>query len=68
MHRSHAMPTMHIELFEGRTPEKKRELVRALTERTCEVLGCQPDSVDIILTEISKDRWATGGVLWSEKN
>src|SRR5690606_9645256 len=62
------MPTMHIELFEGRTPEKKRELVRALTERTCEVLGCQPDSVDIILTEISKERWATGGVFWSEKD
>ncbi len=66
-HRNPAMPTMHIELFEGRTPEKKRELVRALTERTCEVLGCPPDSVDIILTEISKDRWATGGVFWSEK-
>ena len=62
------MPTMYIELFEGRTPEKKRELVRALTERTCEVLGCAPESVDIILTEISKDRWATGGVFWSEKN
>ncbi|WP_323018462.1 4-oxalocrotonate tautomerase [Castellaniella sp.] len=61
------MPTMHIELFEGRTAEKKRELVQALTERTCEVLGCQPGAVDIILTEIRKDHWATGGVLWSEK-
>ncbi|MGB6243162.1 MAG: 4-oxalocrotonate tautomerase [Castellaniella sp.] len=62
------MPTMHIELFEGRTAEKKRELVQALTERTCEVLGCQPGAVDIILTEIRKDHWATGGVLWSEKS
>lgn len=62
------MPTMHIELFEGRTPEKKRELVQALTERTCEVLGCQPGAVDIILTEVRKDHWATGGVLWSEQS
>jgi len=61
------MPTLHIELFEGRTEDKKRELVQALTERTCEVLGCRPDAVDIILTEIRKDRWATGGVFWSEK-
>ncbi|MBS0553628.1 MAG: tautomerase family protein, partial [Proteobacteria bacterium] len=29
------MPTMHIELFEGRSPEKKRELVEALTRETC---------------------------------
>jgi len=62
------MPTLHIELFEGRTEEKKRELVRALTERTCEVLDCRPDGVDIILTEIRKDHWATGGVFWSEKS
>ncbi|MBV2179673.1 4-oxalocrotonate tautomerase [Castellaniella sp. MT123] len=61
------MPTLHIELLEGRPAEKKRELVQALTERTCEVLGCQPGAVDIILTEIRKDHWATGGVLWSEK-
>lgn len=62
------MPTLHIELLEGRTTDKKRELAQALTERTCEVLGCRPEAVDIILTEIRKDHWATGGVLWSEKS
>lgn len=62
------MPSMHIELFEGRSPEKKRELVQALTEQTCKVLGCRPDAVHIILTEVRKDHWATGGVLWSDKS
>ena len=61
------MPTMHIELFEGRSPEKKRELVEALTKETCRVLECEPGAVDIILTDIKRENWATGGVLWSER-
>ena len=61
------MPTMHIELFAGRTPEKKRELVEALTRETCRVLGCEPGAVDIIFTDVERSNWATGGTLWSEK-
>ena len=61
------MPTMHIELFAGRTTEKKRELVEALTRETCRVLDCTPDAVTIIFTEVERNNWATGGRLWSEK-
>jgi 4-oxalocrotonate tautomerase len=60
------MPTLHIELFEGRSPEKKRELVTALTRETCQVLDCDPGAVDIILVEVKREHWATGGVMWSE--
>ena len=66
-HRNPAMPTMHIEMFAGRTPEKKRELVEALTKETCRVLGCSPEAVDIILTDVARENWATGGKLWSDK-
>jgi 4-oxalocrotonate tautomerase len=62
------MPTMHIELFEGRSPEQKRELVEALTRETCRVLQCEPASVDIIFTDVRRENWATGGVLWSERS
>ncbi|MCV2219899.1 4-oxalocrotonate tautomerase [Thauera sp. Sel9] len=64
----HIMPTMHIELFEGRSPEKKRELVEALTKETCRVLECEPGAVDIILTDVKRENWATGGVMWSERD
>ncbi len=50
------MPTIHVEMFEGRTPEQKRNLVKAITQ-----------AVDIILVDIKRDNWATGGELWSEK-
>ncbi|MFL9901715.1 4-oxalocrotonate tautomerase [Paraburkholderia fungorum] len=64
--RSHAMPTFHIELFEGRSPEQKRQFVEAITKATCESLGVEPNSVDIILTDVKRENWATGGRLWSE--
>ncbi|MFZ6655000.1 4-oxalocrotonate tautomerase [Undibacterium sp. TJN19] len=62
------MPTIQVQMFEGRTPEQKRAFVKALTEATCQTLGAAPESVSIILQDVSRDNWATGGVLWSEKN
>ncbi|HCY14976.1 MAG: 4-oxalocrotonate tautomerase [Curvibacter sp. GWA2_64_110] len=61
------MPTIRVEMFEGRTPEQKREFVKAVTEAACKTLGTKPESVDVILTDIRKSDWATGGVFWSEK-
>lgn len=61
------MPTIHVEMFEGRTPEQKRNLVKALTNTVVETLGGKAESVDIILVDVKKSDWSTGGELWSEK-
>ncbi|MEQ6435378.1 4-oxalocrotonate tautomerase [Comamonas sp. w2-DMI] len=61
------MPTYHVELFEGRTVEQKRKLVEEITRVTSEVLGSAPESVDIIITDVKRENWATGGKLWSEQ-
>ena len=61
------MPTLRVELFEGRTPEQKAALAQALTEATVKTLGCSADGVDILFFDIKKQDWATGGVLWSER-
>jgi 4-oxalocrotonate tautomerase len=61
------MPTIHVELFEGRTLEQKRELAKALTEATVKALGSKPESVEIIFSDVKKHDWATGGVLWSDR-
>lgn len=60
------MPTIHVEMFEGRTAEQKKSLVEKVTQAAVDALGCKPESVDIIITDIRKDNWATGGKLWSE--
>jgi 4-oxalocrotonate tautomerase len=61
------MPTLRVEMMEGRTPEQKRELVKALTEAVVKTLGTKPEAVDVLLYDIKRSDWATGGVLWSEK-
>lgn len=60
------MPTYHVEMMEGRTIDQKKKLVEAITRVSVEILGGVPESVDIIITDIQRENWATGGKLWSE--
>ena len=65
-HGEEAMPTYHVEMLEGRTIEQKRKLVQEITRVTVEVLGGSPDSVDVLITDVKRENWATGGKLWTE--
>lgn len=60
------MPTIRVELFEGRTVEQKRALALALTEATVRTLGSPASSVDVIFVDVAKHDWATAGRLWSD--
>lgn len=62
------MPTIRVELMEGRTVDQKKALVQALTQAVVDTLGSKPESVDVLLFDIKRQDWATGGVLWSEKS
>ncbi len=61
------MPLIRVELFEGRSPEQKRELAVALTEATVRTLGCKPDAVDVMFFDVRPSDWATAGVPWNER-
>jgi 4-oxalocrotonate tautomerase len=54
-------------MFEGRTIEQKRAFVEAVTRVTCDTLDCGPESVDIVITDVRRENWATAGKLWSDK-
>lgn len=60
------MPTLHVELFAGRTVEQKRACAAALTEAVVKTLGTSPESVDVIFHDVQRQDWATGGRLWSD--
>ena len=60
------MPTYHVEMMEGRTIEQKKKLVAEITRVSVEILGGVADSVDVVITDIKRENWATGGKLWSE--
>jgi len=61
------MPTYHIEMMEGRTVEQKKKLVEEITRVSVEILGGSPESVDILITDVKRENWATGGKLWLER-
>ena len=61
------MPTLRVELFEGRTEQQKAALAAKLTQACVDVLGGSPDGVDVVFFDIARHNWATGGQLWSQK-
>ena len=60
------MPTYPVEMMEGRTLEQKKTLVEAITRVSVEILGGTPEAVDIVVTDVKRENWATGGKLWTE--
>lgn len=60
------MPIYRVEMLEGRTPEQKQKLAEEITRVSVEVLGGSPDSVHVLIDEVRRENWATGGKLWSE--
>ena len=60
------MPTIRVEMFEGRTPEQKQAFVKAITQATVDTLGGSPESVQVVIYDVSKSDWACGGLLWSD--
>ena len=62
------MPTYRIEMIEDRTVEQKKKLVEEITRVSVEVLGGTPEMVDILITDVKRENWATGGKLWTERS
>ncbi len=56
------MPTVQISLLPGRTPEKKEQLIKKVTDAVVEALQIQKDQVHIYLYEIPKENIGHGGV------
>ena len=62
--RRNAMPTIQIQMFDGRSKEQRQELARAITEATCRVMDLPPEAVDIVITEVKRENWITAGKPW----
>src|SRR4051812_16652288 len=60
IHEGNVMPTIRVELMEGRTVEQKRALAQALTQACVETLDSKPEAVDVLLFDIKRHDWATG--------
>lgn len=61
------MPIISVIIAEGRGVEKKRKLVKALTDAAVEAFECSPQTVRVILKETPLDHYAVAGVTFGEK-
>jgi 4-oxalocrotonate tautomerase len=57
------MPYINIKMLEGRTVDQKRQLVKAVTEAMVGICGARPEGTVVVIEEVSRENWASGGVL-----
>lgn len=62
------MPIVTVQLLEGRTHEQKKAMVEKITEAVVETTNASPEKVMIIIEDMSKNHFASAGVLASENN
>ena len=60
------MPIIRVEMFK-RTQEQKRNLARDLTEAFVNTCGGSKEAIKILITEVDKNDWASGGIITADK-
>ena len=60
------MPVIRVEMFK-RTQDQKRNLVRELTEAIVKTSGGNKEAIKILITEVDKNDWASGGIITADK-
>ncbi len=57
------MPFVIVEMWEGRTVDQKRKLVRAITDAMVEHAACKPDHLHVVIHDTPKESWGRAGIL-----
>jgi 4-oxalocrotonate tautomerase len=61
------MPLVQITMLSGRTVEQKRKLAQRITDVMVEEAGAKREAVVVAFHEVSKESYASGGVLMTDK-
>ena len=62
------MPIIRVEMFEGRDRDQKRKIISEVTNGFCLATGASPESVNVILTDVSQDEWGRGGIAFADRD
>jgi 4-oxalocrotonate tautomerase len=61
------MPLIQVYMLAGRTGQQKRRLIEELTSVMVDVLGSNPERVNVVVHEVDADNWGRAGVPLSEE-
>ncbi|MCG5216904.1 tautomerase family protein [Streptosporangium soli] len=60
------MPLIEATIAEGRTPEQIRSLMHEVHEAVRRSLGSPPESIRVVVREIPRTHWSSGGLTLEE--
>ena len=61
------MPIVVVKMAKGRSIDQKRRLVKAITDVVVDTLDVKPEWVTVLIEELDRENWATGGQLHIDK-
>lgn len=61
------MPLVDVTWYEGRSPEQKEKLARAVSTAFVEIGGSRPDTVHVIFRDIDPAQWFKSAELLKEE-
>jgi 4-oxalocrotonate tautomerase len=61
------MPLVQITMLTGRTADQKRKLAQRITDALVEEAGARREAIVVAFHEVSKESYASGGVLMADK-
>ncbi len=61
------MPLVQVTMLTGRTTDQKRKLAQRITDAMVEEAGARREAIVVAFNEVSKESYASGGVLMADK-
>ena len=61
------MPLIQVTMLAGRTADQKRKIAQRITDTMVEEAGTKREAVVVAFHEVSKESYASGGVLMADK-
>jgi 4-oxalocrotonate tautomerase len=61
------MPLVQVTMLQGRTADQKRKLASRITDAMVEEAGARREAIVVTFVEVSKESYASGGVLIVDK-
>ncbi len=61
------MPLIQVTMLQGRTADQKRKIAARITDTMMEEAGARREAIVVTFLEVSKESYASGGVLMADK-
>jgi len=61
------MPFIQVTMLQGRSADQKRKIDARITDTMVEEAGARREAIVVTFLEVSKESYASGGVLMADK-